>query len=123
MPNTTLWKGVIRGEEMLAKQQALAQAEAILSKSYRSPSFNGYQKDMELQHMLGNKPESCPPRVSSAGSQTAFQVFSSHSLETDSMGSLYFPCPACGATNKRPREGYVERCQNPTCTDPTKVRC
>ena len=43
--------------------------------------------------------------------------------ESDSMGSLYFPCPACGAINKRPREGYVERCQNPACTSPEAVRC
>ncbi|MBI2335015.1 hypothetical protein HYU96_04425 [Candidatus Daviesbacteria bacterium] len=43
--------------------------------------------------------------------------------ESDSMGSLYFPCPACGAINKRPREGYVERCQNPDCISPEAVCC
>lgn len=43
--------------------------------------------------------------------------------ESDSMGSLYFPCPSCGAINKRPREGYVERCQNPDCLSPEAVRC
>lgn len=43
--------------------------------------------------------------------------------ESDSMGSLSFPCPACGAINKRPREGYVERCQNPDCLSPEAVRC
>lgn len=32
--------------------------------------------------------------------------------ESDSMGSLYFPCPVCGSVNKRPREGFVERCQS-----------
>ncbi len=122
MPNNPLWESVRRGEEMLAKQQALAQAEAILSKYPQSSSFNN-RRDREMQAMLGDKPESCPPRLSSGVGQTAFQVFSSHSLESDSMGSLYFPCPACGAVNKRSREGYVESCQNPACPDPTKVRC
>lgn len=32
--------------------------------------------------------------------------------ESDSMGSLYFPCPVCGAVNKRPYEGFVESCQS-----------
>lgn len=32
--------------------------------------------------------------------------------ESDSMGSLYFPCPLCGAINKRPWEGYVRNCQS-----------
>ena len=32
--------------------------------------------------------------------------------ESDSMGSLYFPCPVCGAINKRPWEGYVNNCQS-----------
>lgn len=43
--------------------------------------------------------------------------------ESDSMGSLYFSCPACGAINKRPREGYVESCQNSACISPNAVRC
>ncbi len=44
-------------------------------------------------------------------------------LESDSMGSLYFPCPVCKTINKRPREGFVERCQNERCLDRDKVRC
>lgn len=32
--------------------------------------------------------------------------------ESDSMGSLYFACPVCGAVNKRPWEGYVDSCQS-----------
>lgn len=32
--------------------------------------------------------------------------------ESDSMGSLYFSCPVCGVTNKRPREGYVNNCSS-----------
>lgn len=43
--------------------------------------------------------------------------------ESDSMGSLYFSCPACGAINKRPREGYVESCQNSACISPDAAHC
>ncbi|MBI2019645.1 hypothetical protein HYS95_03195 [Candidatus Daviesbacteria bacterium] len=32
--------------------------------------------------------------------------------ESDSKGSLYFPCPLCGAINKRPWEGFVNNCQS-----------
>lgn len=32
--------------------------------------------------------------------------------ESDSMGSLYFACPVCGAVNKRPYEGFVNNCQS-----------
>jgi hypothetical protein len=39
--------------------------------------------------------------------------------ESDSKGSLYFPCPTCGHINKRPREGFVELCQK--CS--ASVRC
>lgn len=120
VPNHLLWDSVRRGDEMRAKQEALEEAERIYT---RYPNDNSYDKQLEEQRMLGDKPESCPPKASSVAGQTAFQVFSSHSLEADSKGSLYFPCPACGFINKRPREGYVERCQNPACSDPTKVRC
>ncbi len=123
MPSSFLWKSVRRGDEVVAKQEALAQAQAILTKYSQSSGFNDYDRDREMQKMLGDKPESCPPRASSGMGQTAFQVFSSHSMESDSMGSLTFPCPACGAINKRPREGYVERCQNSACHSPEKVRC
>lgn len=104
------------GKDIITKQVALAQAGRVYLADYdsRSPLIRG---------VLGDRPESCPPRPISAVGQTAFQIFSSHSLESDSMGSLYFPCPACGATNKRPREGYVELCQNLSCPDRTKVRC
>lgn len=120
IPDHLLWESVGRGDEIIAKQEALEQAEGIY---IRYSSGNSYNLKQEEQRMLGDKSESCPPGTSSGIGQTAFQAFSSHSLEADSMGSLYFPCPACGFTNKRPREGYVESCQNPACTDPTKVRC
>jgi hypothetical protein len=112
MPNPNLWESVRRGDEMIAKQKALAEAESIITKYAGSINFNTYERDREMQGMLGDKPESCPVRLSSgAVGQTAFSAFSSHSMESDSMGSLYFPCPKCGVINKRPREGYVENCQ------------
>lgn len=123
MPNTILWNSVKKGEDMLAKQEALAQAEAILFGRSSSLNVSSYEVDRKLQLMLGDKPESCPPKVSASGGQTAFQIFSSHSFESDSKGSLTFPCPACGAINKRSREGYVESCQNPGCPNPSAVRC
>jgi hypothetical protein len=39
--------------------------------------------------------------------------------ESDSKGSLFFPCPSCRHINKRPREGFVEFCQK--CS--ASVRC
>lgn len=120
IPDYLLWGSVRRGDEITSKQEALEQAERIYT---RYSNGNSYNLEYEEQRMLGDKPESCPPRISSGIGQTAFQVFSSHSLEVDSMGSLYFSCPACGVINKRPREGYVERCQNPACASPEAVRC
>ncbi|GEM_PF-1277388 len=123
IPDTTLWESVRRGDEILVKQEVLARAELIITKYSGFISFNNYGRDREMQGMLGDKSESCPPKSLSSEGQTAFQVFSENSLEADSMGSLSFPCPSCGFINKRPREGYVESCQNPSCTDPAKVRC
>lgn len=54
----------------------------------------------------------CPSsRKSSSGSSSAVAGGSGLG-ESDSKGSLYFPCPVCGAINKRPREGYVSHCQS-----------
>lgn len=94
---------VRNGKDIITKQVALAQAANVYSADYDSRSTL-------IRGVLGDRPESCPPRPISASGGTAFQIFSSHSLESDSMGSLYFPCPNCGAINKRPREGYVENC-------------
>lgn len=52
----------------------------------------------------------CPSAVKTAGGSGVGGV--SGLGESDSMGSLYFPCPVCGAVNKRPREGYVNNCQS-----------
>lgn len=104
------------GRDIITKQVAIYEAGRVYSADY-------YSRSRLITAVLGDKPESCPPKMVSSGGQSAFQIFSSHSVESDSHGSLYFSCPACGAINKRPREGYVESCQNPACWDPTKVRC
>ncbi len=127
IPDQDLWNSVRRGDEMYAKQEALAQAEKIF-RNYPlmdkvTSAYNDENMEREIQGMLGDKAGSCPVRFSSGIGQTAFQSFSSHSLEADSKGSLTFPCPACGFINKRPREGYVQSCQNPGCSSPEKVRC
>ena len=108
---------VTSGKDILTKQLALAEAGRVYL-------ADDYARPMLVKGVLGDRAESCPPRsLSTTGEQTAFQLSSAHSMESDSMGSLYFPCPACGHVNKRPREGYVERCQNPACHSPEKVRC
>lgn len=73
----------------------------------------------------------CPASMSSAISLSGISLGSSAEsvgtslglLESDSKGSLYFPCPACGTINKRPREGYVDSCKNKECPNPKAVRC
>lgn len=44
--------------------------------------------------------------------------------ESDSKGSLFFPCPSCRHVNKRPREGFVSFCQKCSasvrCDEPTE---
>lgn len=54
----------------------------------------------------------CPSAVKALGGGSGSIVGGSGFGESDSMGSLYFSCPVCGATNKRPREGYVNNCQS-----------
>ncbi len=119
IPDAFLWNGVRRGDEIFAKQEALREAERIFGHNY----YDDREMQQDMQRMLGEKSGSCPIRFTSNKGQTAFQVFSSHSLEADSMGSLSFPCPACGTINKRPREGYVERCWNSGCPKPGAVAC
>lgn len=53
----------------------------------------------------------CPSSVKTAGGGSTISGISVFG-ESDSMGSLYFPCPKCGAVNKRPFEGYVDNCQS-----------
>lgn len=122
-----LWQMVRRGEDKAVKERALVQARVVYQTLADKNMPMGDAGRMILG-MLGDKSGSCPI-IFTAG--TAFQVFAGSSqliggssgLESDSKGSLYFPCPACKTINKRPREGYVERCQNPKCTSPEAVRC
>lgn len=72
----------------------------------------------------------CPPGMANSISLSGISLGSSAEsvgsgglMESDSKGSLSFPCPACGAINKRPREGYVKSCQNSKCPNPKAVRC
>lgn len=54
----------------------------------------------------------CPSAVKALGGGSGSIVGGSGFGESDSMGSLFFSCPVCGTTNKRPREGYVNNCQS-----------
>ena len=113
--NPALWQSLRVGEDKVAKEKALAQARSV-SQSLTSKSLPPEDAMMQIMGMLGAGSGSCPVLVRG----TAFQVFSGSSLtiigsafsESYSMGSLYFPCPVCGAINKRPREGYVENCRS-----------
>lgn len=126
-----LWQSIRNGDDQSAKKEAIRQAgmvqKRLFTVSEPISSYPSREDQMAVIQMLGSKPGSCPVVFKS----TAFTVFvgssltigSSLSLESDSKGSLSFPCPACGTINKRQREGYVERCQNPGCISPEKVRC
>lgn len=108
IPDAILWDSVKRGEEILAKQQALQDAERIFGHGYTDDR----QMQQDVKKMLGEKAGSCPVRFTLAyGSQTAFQIFSSHVWEADERGSLYFPCPHnCGKFNKRLRGQTIDYC-------------
>ncbi len=123
IPNTTLWESVRRGDEILAKQKVLAKAESIITKYSGSISFNNYERDREMQGMLGNKPESCPPKSLSNGGKTAFQIFSENSLTIGGGLNSKDPdfcisCPACGEQircvvktgGSCPKCGAIKRC-------------
>ncbi len=121
-----LWQMVRAGEDKRAKEEALVQARIVYQRlSDKSLPLEDSRR--MVLGMLGKESGSCPVLLQS----TAFQAFSKNSLtlgnsslvESDSKGSLYFPCPACKTVNKRPREGYVESCQNPVCPNPKAVRC
>lgn len=92
------------------------------TEEYQLRKETAFSKEIEhLQNAAG-----CPVSASEASSILRGVSFSSRgtiSIESDSMGSLSFPCPVCGFINKRPREGFVEVCQNSSCSDPTKLAC
>ncbi|MBI3103488.1 hypothetical protein HYZ05_00950 [Candidatus Daviesbacteria bacterium] len=127
MPDSFLWESIRRGDEVIAKQAALAEAERIFAK-YRVPGrdHNDYADNREMQRdmqsMLGDKPESCPPRLSSGAGQTAFQVFSENALTFSSSANkdpdFCEVCPACEEIincvvktgSSCPKCGAVKRC-------------
>lgn len=123
-----LWESIRNGEDQRAKKEAVERAGMVQKEFFSSLEHQyPHEAEVEVLQMLGPRSGSCPVVLKSTG----FQVFAGSSListgssflESDSKGVLCFPCPACGAINKRPREGYVERCQNPSCPSPEAVCC
>lgn len=120
-----LWQMVRTGEDKIAKQEALAQARVVYERlSDKNMPLEDARRGISA--MLGVESGSCPILLQG----TAFGVFSeyslilgiSSSLESDSRGSLYFPCPlGCGRINKREKNGpLLTNCQGcrkeiPTC--------
>jgi len=133
IPDQVLWDSVRRGDEMRAKQEALAEAERIF-KNYRptyittiaTPS-SGDDENMQraIFGMLGDKQGSCPIRLASVLSkgQTALQVFSENSLIIGGTLNSKDPdycisCPACGEAincvvktgGSCPKCGAIKKC-------------
>lgn len=87
---------------------------------------NGRQDDFAAEIAFLKTRAGCPVSVATrvlGGSSLGLSGAGSSLSESDSKGSLSFPCPACGTINKRPKEGYVESCQNLACPNPKAVRC
>lgn len=128
IPDQDPWDSVRRGDEMRAKQEALAEAEKIF-KHYPSTytaavSYDDENMQRAIHGMLGDKQGSCPVRlVSALSGQTAFQIFSENSLTiggviTSKDPDFCISCPACEAEircvvktgGSCPRCGAVKRC-------------
>lgn len=115
-----LWESIRKGVDTKAKKEAVRRAVIV-----RNEIFNA-KRPLDMDHavmtimqMMGSGSASCPAAITNkrtgaftvfAGSSASF--ITSSFAESDSMGSLYFPCPVCGVVNKRPREGFVENCQS-----------
>lgn len=119
-----MWEGIKNGEDQRAKKEALRQA-VIVQKGFSAGNNDLIEANRAVMRMLGDKPGSCPSRISSG---TAFQSFSGSALsvgrssslnESDQYGSLEFDCPKCKAVNRRPRGKLIPNCQN--CK--SDVRC
>lgn len=111
-----LWQEVREGKDRKAKEEAVAQARVVYQ-GLTSIKLPLEEVRMMILGMLGERPGSCPPNVFKG---TAFQVFSSNSLElgtsslsgSDQYGSLEFECPKCNKINRRPRGELIPNCQH-----------
>ena len=108
-----LWQEVREGKDKKAKEEAVVQARVV----YQSLTNNHLPPQeirMMVEDMLGERPGSCPVLFKG----TAFQVFSSNSLElgtsslsgSDQYGSLEFECPKCKKSNKRSSGKLIPNC-------------
>lgn len=114
-----LWESIRTGEDQLAKQEALVQAQSVYRDLFRVKHWlvDGFKEaETKILQMLGTKPSSCPVLLKS----TAFQIFSQNSLtlgsvnfsDIDQYGSLEFDCPKCKRKNQRPYGKLVPNCQH-----------
>ena len=108
-----LWQEVREGKDKKAKEEAVVQARVVyqnLTNNHLPPQ----EIRMMVEGMLGERPGSCPVLFKG----TAFQVFSSNSLElgtsslsgSDQYGSLEFECPKCKKSNKRSSGKLIPNC-------------
>lgn len=78
----------------------------------RSSDRRNIREDFRQEIAFLQTRAGCPSSVKSASGKVSVVGGVSVFGESDSMGSLYFACPVCGAVNKRPYEGYVNNCQS-----------
>lgn len=105
------------GQDIISKKAAVQEAKMIFSMDYD-------KREVMITKMLGDKPESCPPRLVSTWGQTAVQIFSQNALTLRGEVSAVFSsnksewfcikCPICGMQiNSEVKPG--ESCPNPSC--------
>lgn len=97
------------------KSQMLADYSGVLPLSipseWETAKLRDYQGDFREAIAFLQSRAGCPSSVKGASGRSGVAGVSIFG-ESDSMGSLYFSCPICGAVNKRPWEGYVNNCQS-----------
>lgn len=81
------------GWDLISKKAAIDEAKEILS-------MDADRRSMMITKRLGDKPESCPPRLLSTSGQTAFQIFAENALIIAGSQSkdpdFCRSCPVCG---------------------------